>query len=55
MGKQPLEYATVTATISKSAKVVAGGITNQKENLISMCHPAYIIKVGIYFFQISAA
>jgi hypothetical protein len=46
---KPLEYATVTVINSKAKKTVAGGITNQKENLILM-YPQEFIPLKLSLF-----
>jgi outer membrane receptor for ferrienterochelin and colicins len=52
IGKQPLEYATVTLINSKTAKVVAGGITNPKgEFNIDVSPGVYIIKLEFISFK----
>jgi outer membrane receptor for ferrienterochelin and colicins len=50
--KQPLEYATVTIINSKSAKTVAGGITNPKgEFNIDVSPGTYTIKIEFISFK----
>jgi outer membrane receptor protein involved in Fe transport len=50
--KQPLEYATVTVINSKSAKTVAGGITNPKgEFNIDVSPGIYTIKIEFISFK----
>ncbi|SDW29527.1 outer membrane beta-barrel family protein [Flavobacterium degerlachei] len=52
ISKQPLEYATVTFTNSKSAKVIAGGITNPKgEFNIDVIPGTYTIKIEFISFK----
>ena len=52
ISKQPLEYATVTFINSKSAKVIAGGITNPKgEFNIDVFPGMYTIKIEFISFK----
>jgi hypothetical protein len=48
--KQPLEYATVTYKL-KSAKTVAGGITNPKGEFIDVSPGIYTIKIEFISFK----
>jgi outer membrane receptor for ferrienterochelin and colicins len=52
MGKRPLEYATVTLINSKTAKVVAGGITNPKGDFdIDVVPGVYTVKLEFISFK----
>lgn len=52
ISKQPLEYATISFTNSKTAKVVAGGITNPKGAFnIAVSPGMYTIKIEFISFK----